>query len=307
MIGVSRFAGAAGSWSPIGAIPYFAQSRWMDVQPEYIPFKYDSFPALRRAADRRADRRDRRRRGRGLEAGASRSSRRSSRSSRWWTRPSRRRPVDGLFALPDNGSELVLFDVNRFEVMGPFLKRLREGGRRPLRQPARPYRLSLVTNAAETRRTPSSASRRRGPRASEVSAAGPRVAAADLLALAPRRALRADDPLFGIAPDMSVSYGLRLGLRGASRRARRALGLGRPVHALELQSVLPVRRAENSGVRDRIPPSGEVSPFLTSRRGSCGRWLPAAGCFSARGRGSDDDGQHRGHRPRHRRWRCFPA
>ncbi len=45
MIGVSPFAGLARLVAAIGSIPYFARSRWMDVLPEYIPFKYDSFPA----------------------------------------------------------------------------------------------------------------------------------------------------------------------------------------------------------------------------------------------------------------------
>ena len=50
MIGVTRFTGAAAviakMVTAVGSLPYFAQSRWMDVQPEYNPFKYNSFPAF---------------------------------------------------------------------------------------------------------------------------------------------------------------------------------------------------------------------------------------------------------------------
>src|SRR5262245_9440707 len=45
MIGVAPFARLARVISLLGPIPYFEKARWLDVMPEYNPFKYNSFPA----------------------------------------------------------------------------------------------------------------------------------------------------------------------------------------------------------------------------------------------------------------------
>ena len=44
MIGVSPAARIAWMMSLLGGVPYFEQTRWLDVLPEYLPFKYTSFP-----------------------------------------------------------------------------------------------------------------------------------------------------------------------------------------------------------------------------------------------------------------------
>ncbi len=135
----------------------------------------------------------------------------------------------------------------------------------------------------ETSRDAVAGSRRRGSTRSEVSALGlawpPQIFSLSHLAVP----FRPDDPLFGINPDMSVSYGLRLGLL-APRGERGVLSVSaRPVHALELQSVLPLRRAEDPGVREIIPPSGEVFPsWLDNGRVSARPLRPSVcGCCSA--------------------------
>src|SRR5262249_16554094 len=46
MIGVPPFAVLAPVVSGVGGLPYFRQSRWTDIQPEFNPFKYNSFPAF---------------------------------------------------------------------------------------------------------------------------------------------------------------------------------------------------------------------------------------------------------------------
>ncbi len=45
MIGVNPMARLARVISALGPIPYFEKARWLDVIPEYNPFKYNSFPA----------------------------------------------------------------------------------------------------------------------------------------------------------------------------------------------------------------------------------------------------------------------
>ena len=45
MIGVSPMARFARVISALGPVPFFEKVRWLDVLPEYNPFKYNSFPA----------------------------------------------------------------------------------------------------------------------------------------------------------------------------------------------------------------------------------------------------------------------
>ena len=45
MIGVSPLARMARVISALGPLPFFEKARWLDVVPEYNPFKYNSFPA----------------------------------------------------------------------------------------------------------------------------------------------------------------------------------------------------------------------------------------------------------------------
>lgn len=122
--------------------------------------------------------------------------------------------IDRLFAyLPENGSELVLFDLNRMSAVRGFLTKTYDA---PVAQlfanSGRTYRLSLVTNAGPE--TAEAVARTSSPKsaASEDVPIGlswpPGVFSLSHLAVP----FAFDDPLFGMAPDMSVSYGLRLGL-----------------------------------------------------------------------------------------------
>ena len=43
-IGISPFASIANSQKLLSFIPYFAKFKWLSIQPEYDPFKYNSFP-----------------------------------------------------------------------------------------------------------------------------------------------------------------------------------------------------------------------------------------------------------------------
>ena len=45
MIGVTPAARLASVISALGSYRYFEKARWLDVLPEYNPFKYNSFPA----------------------------------------------------------------------------------------------------------------------------------------------------------------------------------------------------------------------------------------------------------------------
>ncbi len=219
MIGVTRFSGLATRIArlveAVGKIPYFAQSRWMDIQPEYNPFKYNSFPAF--AGQQTTEITGEIQASIEREASSGRikqlppilafTSLVDSTVETWAT-------VDALFGrLQDNGSELVLFDVNRSAVALGFLKNNFDARLAALfADSGRRYRLSLVTNARAG--APEAVVRSLAPGSTEVAetplglAWPPQIFSLSHLAVP----FRPDDPLFGIAPDVSVSYGLRLGL-----------------------------------------------------------------------------------------------
>lgn len=214
MIGVSPFAMLARVVAWIGAIPYFEQSKWTDIQPEYIPFKYNSFPAFAgqqtAVLTRRINRgvRDAAASGaiQGMPPVLAFSSLVDSTVETWAT-------IDRLFAyLPDNGSELVLYDLNRSEVVKSFLKKNYDAQVAALFSDAkRPYRLTLVTNANPD--TAEVVAKSVGPRSTTAEEASlglawpPQIFSLSHLAVP----FSPNDPLFGVEPDMRVDYGMRLG------------------------------------------------------------------------------------------------
>ena len=118
MIGISPAAALARVLDSVSFIPYFEKSAWTTVQPEFNPFKFNSFP-LNGAVQTHA-----------LTDQISRDIRRLEESGRIAQMPpilafaslldttvSTTALVRTLFDhLPDNGSELVLFDLNRLAV-----------------------------------------------------------------------------------------------------------------------------------------------------------------------------------------------
>ena len=214
MIGVSPFAVLARVVAWIGAIPYFEKSRWTDIQPEYIPFKYNSFPAFAGQQTAVLTRRIHR----GIRSAASSGaiakmppvlafvSLVDSTVETWAT-------IDRLFAyLPENGSQLVLYDLNRSEVVKSFLKRSYDKEVAALFANARrPYRLTLVTNARPD--TDDVVAKNASPRSTAVEEVPLGLAWPDQLFSLSHLAVpfAPEDPLFGIEPDMTISYGPRLG------------------------------------------------------------------------------------------------
>jgi alpha-beta hydrolase superfamily lysophospholipase len=155
MIGVTPAAGLAWWISRLGVVPYFEKANWLDVIPEYNPFKYNSFPAnagFQTASLTRAVRAD-------LDRAAS-----SGRIKDLPPMLTFQSIVDATVStpavvhtlydrLPPNGSELVLFDVNHLSGIDVFLQpadRTLIGSL--FDQQSRSYRRVLVTNSsADTR------------------------------------------------------------------------------------------------------------------------------------------------------------
>jgi alpha-beta hydrolase superfamily lysophospholipase len=155
MIGVTPAARLAWWISRLGTVPYFEKANWLDVIPEYNPFKYNSFPAnagFQTASLTRALQSD-------LDRATS-----SGSLARMPPILTFQSIVDATVStpavvhllydrLPPNGSELVLFDVNHLSGIDVFVQPSDQSlvDRLFDRQPRR-YRRVLVTNSsAETR------------------------------------------------------------------------------------------------------------------------------------------------------------
>lgn len=214
MIGVSgaaRFAGLAGLPA---LLPGFAKAAWLDRLPEFNPFKYNSFPVN---AGRQSWR---------LSTALQAQLRRLAEAGRLGALPpvltfqsladatvSTPAVLSALYALlPAQGSELVLFDINRSARLDGLVRPDAAGLLAEILPPApRPWRLVLVTNA--------------GPGedavVARVTEAGATAERAEPLGLAwPRESFSLshvalpfppEDGLYGAAPDPREDFGVRLG------------------------------------------------------------------------------------------------
>ncbi|NYT69701.1 alpha/beta hydrolase [Pusillimonas noertemannii] len=158
MVGVTRFAAFAAFAGLAGlpaVFPAFAKAAWLRVVPEYNPFKYNSFPI--RAARESHE----------LTMALQKELQQRQRDGTLDQLPpiisfhsvldftvSTRALINELYArLPENGSELVLFDWNRATRLGPLFRRGVEwavAGALP-DQP-RNYRLTIITNSSPSSR-----------------------------------------------------------------------------------------------------------------------------------------------------------
>jgi alpha-beta hydrolase superfamily lysophospholipase len=150
MIGITRFARFAGLASLPAVLPAFAKAAWLGIVPEFNPFKYNSFPVNGAVQSYR------------LTQALQQEIAQYSRSGQLADLPpiitfqsvmdftvSTSAIVSALYdRLPENGSELVLFDVNRTVKFGALL---RPSADTKLAQllPRRPrnYRTTIITNA----------------------------------------------------------------------------------------------------------------------------------------------------------------
>jgi len=153
MIGITRFARFAGlaAWPSI--LPPFEKLAWLDILPEFNPFKYNSFPvngarqswqvtqSIQQEVARAA------RQGR-LAALPPVLTFQSVLDSTVHTSAI----ITSLYAqLPDNGSELVLFDINRTTLLSPLLRAsMRDALQRLAPTPPLHYRFTVLTNASPT-------------------------------------------------------------------------------------------------------------------------------------------------------------
>ena len=202
-IGISKAAVLTKILAGLSFIPYFEKSKWLDVAPEYDPYKYNSFPVnaaqqihaltgeLRRTLDASE-----------AEGRLDAMPRVLAFQSLVDATITAHEVVRGLMRrLPARGHELVVFDINRHEALHDLIEpSLIDDLERIRAAPALPFRLTLVAN--------------RDPASEDVAAytrqAGSRETAKTELPLRwPRGVLSLghvalpfpeDDPVYGLAP-----------------------------------------------------------------------------------------------------------
>lgn len=214
MIGVTRFARFAGLAGLPAMLPRFAKAAWLDLLPEYNPFKYNSFPvnaarqsylltdAIRSQVLRMADARH-----------LSRLPPILTFQSVVDDTVSASAVMRTLYAhLRANGSEVVLFDVNRNHRFDALLKPSSLMALQRMLPPApRNYRVTVFTNAAEDdERTvaQTTAAAQTSTVTTPLSIAYPNnIFSLSHIALP----FPPNDPLYGTQPDTSEDFGIRLG------------------------------------------------------------------------------------------------
>jgi len=150
MIGITAFARFAGFAGLPAILPKFAKAAWLSILPEFNPFKYNSFPVNGARQSWR------------LTQALQEQIRRLARAGQLAQLPpiltfqsvidftvSTRAIISSMYVhLPANGSELVLFDVNRDAKLGPLLRSASDAVlTRLLPAPPRPFRTTIITNA----------------------------------------------------------------------------------------------------------------------------------------------------------------
>ncbi len=151
MIGITSFARFVGFASLPAMLPSFAKAAWLSRVPEFIPFKYNSFPVNGARQSHR------------LTMALQGQLQRLAQAGRLGTLApvltfqstldftvSTRAVIDALYRLlPANGSELVLFDRNQNTRLGPMLRPATGMFLdRTIPQAPRNWDLALVTNAS---------------------------------------------------------------------------------------------------------------------------------------------------------------
>ncbi len=220
MIGITRFARFAGLASLPALLPPFANAAWLSVVPEFNPFKYNSFPVNgARQSFRLTD---------ALQGQIQR----MARAGQLGTLPpvltfqsvidftvSTPAILTALYAnLPDNGSEIVLFDVNRTLKFAPLLRPASYVAidRLAPTEPAT-YRFTAIANANDDSEATVERSVAPGQLQATVRPLNlpypPGIFSLSHLAIP----IPMDDPLYGMYPDPKTKddYGYNLGAMDA--------------------------------------------------------------------------------------------
>ena len=214
MIGITSFARFAGLAGLPAMFPAFAKAAWLSILPEFNPFKYNSFPVngarqsyqVTQALQDQIARRARDGTLNGLPPVL------TFQSAMDFT-VSTSAIVSAFYSrLPPNGSELVLFDLNRAAKLGPLLRPTSETlMSRVLPAAPRQYRTSIIANENSDLGDVSERSTDAGSMTESVRSLGlsypPDIFSLSHVALP----FPINDALYGIDPDTAEDFGIRLG------------------------------------------------------------------------------------------------
>ena len=214
MVGITRFARFAGLAGLPAMLPAFAKAAWLSVLPEFNPFKYNSFPVNgARQSYRLTD-------ALGTQMSLAR------REGRLTALPpvltfqsvmdftvSTQAVLSGLYDyLPANGSELVLFDLNRNVKFGPLLRSSAESALSRIVPPrVRDYRLTVVTNAGEGTEDAVERVVEAGATAERTQALGLQYPKGVFSLSHVALPFPLSDSLYGLTPDETENFGVHLG------------------------------------------------------------------------------------------------
>jgi alpha-beta hydrolase superfamily lysophospholipase len=214
MVGIDRAARFSQLLPLLGGFAYFEKSLWFDVQPEFNPFKYNSFPvnAVRQSW--------------GLTTALQAQLLELDAKGSAGALPpvlAFQSVLDSTVSTPDvvhalydrlaaNGSELVLFDLNRQNLLAPLFSAHANTMLASLEpETAHAYRLTTIANrdagtlqVEERRREPGGLAEQAMPL--------PYAWPADVYSLSHvALPFPIDDPLYGLQPRTDEDYGIRLG------------------------------------------------------------------------------------------------
>jgi len=220
MIGITRFARFVGLASLPAILPPFAKAAWLSILPEFNPFKYNSFPVY---GARQSSR---------LTVALQAEIQRLARASKLGGLPpvitfqsvidftvSTPAILTGLYAyLTDNGSEIVLFDVNRTLKFSPLLRDTSYVAVDRL-TPTTPqtFRFTVISNAGDDTDATVERSIAPGQLSAETRPLNlpypPGIFSLSHLAIP----IPVDDPLYGMRPDPKTKdeFGYNLGVLDA--------------------------------------------------------------------------------------------
>jgi alpha-beta hydrolase superfamily lysophospholipase len=220
LVGLTRGAGLAPLLSALDGVPGFEKASWLDVLPEYNPFKYNSFPVNGGWQSHRLA---------GAVVGRLERARAAGSLVRLPPILTFHSVIDTTVrsdavvhqlydALPSNGSELVMYDLNRWNAFQPLFRQAQLDGARALFAGGpRAYALRVVTNRDPGTREVHEigiAPGAREPVRRDLGAAFP----PEVFSLSHTAVpFPCDDPLYGIKPRTDEDFGVRLGtlaLRG---------------------------------------------------------------------------------------------
>ncbi len=214
MIGITRFARFAGLAGVPALLPAFAKAAWLGIVPEFNPFKYNSFPVNGARQSYR------------LTSVLQQQIVRYAREGRLAELPpiltfqsvidftvNTLAIVAALYdRLPSNGSELVLFDVNRTVKFGPLLRRSADTAVTRLLPPgARSYRTTIITNADDHSSDAIERTTEAGATTEHARPLGLRYPAGFYSLSHVALPFPMTDSLYGLTPDPPDEFGINLG------------------------------------------------------------------------------------------------